>query len=385
MHAQSFLKAALWAVVAVVSQTAYGQYGQPPGPQGYSYPAGYGQAGDPMTPMPEVDASTMGEGMQSDMGGGMYDMGQCGPGACYQGWTHRYNVFGEFLYLRARNAEIAYAFRADDPDAGDPAVPIGRVGVVDPDFSSGFRVGAGVTLDETSSLQLSYTEFDESTPNTLIASGTDVIRPLVLQPLSPNALENFTDAAATQTLQFKLVDVDYRGLIAYSDIYKVNYLIGARYAKLDQDFEAGFNLGDIESVASTVNFDGGGLRFGLEAERYGNNNQLFVYGKTYASLIGGEFRANYLQSNPGDEDVAFTTFRAGRLVSIYDMEVGAGWANYCGNFRVSAGYTFSIWCNTLKNNEFINAVQTSNVVDLSDSCRGMLSFDGFVVRTEFLW
>lgn len=384
MQAKFLGYAALWAVAAILTQSAFGQ-GMMGGPSGFG-PQGFPDAqvaynaGDPM--------AAVGPG---PAGYGVAGCDTCNDDCC-TGWCHKLNFFGEFLYLRARNAEIAYANPIDGvitPPApgvaGLPGIPQGRVGMVDPDYSSGFRAGAGLTLDECSALQLTYTGWSNTTHDQVTANAGDVLLPLLLVPGADNAATTALDANATQNIQFKLIDADYRGLIAYNCDYKVNYLIGARYAKLDQHLTANYLTNGVSSVNSNVNFDGGGLRFGLEGERYGKNRQLFVYGKTYASLIGGKFRGNYLQSNQADPNLAFTNWKAGRLVSIYDIEVGAGWTNYCGNVRLSAGYMFSIWYNTVKNNEWINSVRTNNYTDPSDNFRGQMSFDGFVARAELLW
>lgn len=62
-----------------------------------------------------------------------------------------------------------------------------------------------------------------------------------------------------------------------------------------------------------------------------------------------------------------------------DLEIGLGWASSDGSWCATAGYMFSGWFNTVNSDEFIQAVQTNNSVDVSDS----LGFDGLVVRTEY--
>ena len=47
-------------------------------------------------------------------------------------------VFGEFLYLRPRNAEVAYAMPVDSLITG---TQIGPTAIVDPGYHPGFRVG----------------------------------------------------------------------------------------------------------------------------------------------------------------------------------------------------------------------------------------------------
>ncbi len=102
-------------------------------------------------------------------------------------------------------------------------------------------------------------------------------------------------------------------------------------------------------------------------------------------MIGGESRASYFGTNQADDVVVDTRWEAGRLVTMTDLELGFGWQNYCGNFRLSAGYMYSMWFNVVRTNEWIDAVQVNNFTDRSDNFKGMMTFDGLTARAEFLW
>jgi hypothetical protein len=141
----------------------------------------------------------------------------------------------------------------------------------------------------------------------------------------------------------------------------------------------------VNNVRAESEFDGAGLRLGLEGERYGNTTQFFVYGKGHASLVGGTFRTRYEYGNQSDPSIVDTTWKAGRLVTILDLEAGLGWRNHCDNLRFSIGYLFSSWYNVVKTNEWIHTVQQNNFVDPSDNYRGLMTFDGLTARVEFLW
>ena len=45
---------------------------------------------------------------------------------------------------------------------------------------------------------------------------------------------------------------------------------------------------------------------------------------------------------------------------------------------MSIGYSFSAWTNVVKTDEFINAVQTNNFLDLGET----MTYDGLVARLE---
>jgi hypothetical protein len=402
MQAKLLVFAATLAALFGWTSTASAQYGPGAGPYGYpsapygvaQYPGAMGMAA--YQPAPPPEANGMGSGGMgcgamgcSDAACG-YDGGSCCDDDCCPGWCHRVNVFGEFLYLRPRNAEIAYAVPVNGDLAPGSQVQIGPVATLDPDFEPAFRAGVGFTLSECSAVVASFTNFESRTLDAvqLAGGGPDnpVLWPLILSPFvfNPNLLT--LDAFATMDLNFELIDVDYKGLIAYNCDYRVNYVVGVRYATLDQLVAATYLAGvATNNVVSGVNFDGAGLKLGLEGEYYACNSQFYAYGKGYASLIGGEFRSSYFTNSDADPSIVDTSWSAGRLVGIYDLEVGVGWRNCADSVRLSVGYTYSIWTNVVKNNEWINAVQQNNFVDPSDNFNGLLTFDGLTARAELLW
>jgi major outer membrane protein len=421
MGTRTFMLAGMLAAVLGLGQAAWAQFatmgGQPgpypdmmaptgmypgqnfPGPSPYAppafAPAAYAGMGGP-APMGPMQASpAMGMGPMTGMAGGMPP----GPGyggsgygdycddGC--GWTNRYFAFGEFLYLRPRNAEVAYAAPINGALVTGPTSPqvqVGPVRVADPDYAPGFRLGGGVFLSPRSAVAVTYTQFDRDTFDAVSLPGNGaVFRSLVSSPNPLAVGANGLDTAATLQTQFQLLDVDYKGLITYSPDLQVAYVIGARYANLEQHFAAGFAPATgFQQVLAESEFDGGGLKLGLEGLKFQSTSQFFVYGKGYTSLIAGTFRARYQFDNAGT-NVTDTSFRAGRLVTMLDLEAGLGWQSYTGNLRLSMGYMFSAWYNTVKVNEFINAVQNNNFVDPSTNFNGLITFDGLTSRIELLW
>lgn len=403
MYAKSMILAAALAALAGVAGQAHAQYAPMAPYGGYGYPVmpppGMPAMSPAMLPgMPGVvpanfagmagpGGPTQGPGCADAACGGKGN--GCGCDDCCKGWCHRVNVFGEFLYMRPRNAEVAYAVPIDGnltADPADPAFPVGQVQVVDPDYQPGFRVGFGITCDECSQIAVTYSQLDaDANDDLVIPGGANVVaRSLVSPPILNTAIDTL-DAEAHLFVQFKTLDIDYKGLFAYNCDFKAAYVFGIRYAKLNQEFDALFEVNGFETVATDVEFEGAGLKFGLEGERYGRNQQWFVYGKGSVSLVGGESRATYLGSNQADDILVDTRWEAGRLVSITDLEVGLGWQNYCGNFRLSAGYAYSIWGNIVRTNEWIDAVQLNNYTDRTENFNSFMTFDGLTARAEILW
>jgi hypothetical protein len=258
--------------------------------------------------------------------------------------------------------------------------------VADPDYAPGFRAGFGAVLSPRSAFAVTYTQFDRDTFDATSLPGTgSVLQSLVSSPNAIVAGGNGLDTAATLQTQFQLLDVDFKGLFIYTPLTQVAYVVGARYANLEQHFAAGFApRTGFQQVLAESEFDGGGLKLGLEGLRFHTTSQFFLYGKGYTSLIAGTFRARY-QFNDAGTNVTDTSFKVGRLVTMIDLEAGVGWQNYTGNLRFSTGYMFSSWYNVLKVNEFINSVQQNNFVDPSTNYCGLMTFDGLTAKVELLW
>ena len=160
-----------------------------------------------------------------------------------------------------------------------------------------------------------------------------------------------------------------------------SYVLGVRYANLEQDFRSAFTRVGTEQIDTDLSFDGGGLRLGLEGERR-NCRGFMVYGRSSASFVAGEFSARYFQGNESDPEIVNTTWSNARVVTILDLEAGVGWQSRNGRLRVNAGYMFSTWLNSIRTEDWIEAIQTNTDEILQTSLDHNVCFDGFTVRAE---
>lgn len=306
---------------------------------------------------------------------------------CPPVWAHRSGIFGEIMLLRARGVEVAYAVPINGAIAPPPVVPIqvGPTAVADPDFSAGFRVGGAWAMDDCNTISLTYSRFQSSSNDQVSTTAPLVLRSQVFHPGTANAGSDFLDAFANSDVKFDLVDVDYRGVWLADDLWVVNYLVGVRYAGLKQDFMGVYSgTGTIDTLVSNMNFDGGGMRIGLDGMRFARNSGFLVYGKTSASFVAGELRGRYTQFSDVDPLIVDTSWKAGRVLSILEMELGVGWQSCDGRWRVTGGYMMASWSNTVPQNQWINAVQTNNFAGLSNTMNP-ITFDGFNTRLEYCW
>jgi len=302
-----------------------------------------------------------------------------GDGGCTPFWAHRTMVFGDLLFLQARDVDLVYAVPTDGVVPAT-SVPVGPVAVADPDYEAWFRGGFGVALSRCSSLGLAYTHYESTTNDAVAINAPNVIFPLVVDPATVNALAFGQAAAAQYDIDFQLLDLDVRRLLGGGSRHAVNYSVGARYGHMDQDFRAVFAAQPgFTAVDTRIGFDGGGPRFGIDGERLLGDSGFTIYGKTAASFLAGQYRATFLQTNAFTGVQAFTAWNDDRIVPILEYEVGLGWISPSGRVRLATGYTMSAWFNSLTTGTLIDAEQTFDFVDVHDT----ITFDGFVARIEF--
>lgn len=297
--------------------------------------------------------------------------------SCPKDWRHSTGFFFEGLFLRPRDVEVAFAVPADA--AGTiPAVQIGPTAVVDPDGELAFRAGFTLAGDESSSLVVAYTKFESSTFNS-VSTTTDTIRSLVAHPSSTSAGTVFLRGEAAYSVDFETIDLDYRGILLSGPQFALNYSIGARYGRLEEEFRSTLSNLITETVNTDVSFEGFGPRLGLDFEKHSRNSGLMMYGRAGASFLGGDMGATYFQGQSVDPVIVDTGWEGERIVTNLELELGGGWVMKGGHARITLGYVVSGWFNMVRPDEFIEAVQDNSFEDLGET----ITFDGVVARAEW--
>ena len=292
-------------------------------------------------------------------------------------WEHRSSVYAEYLYLSARNVDLTYATPVDGTTL--TAVRTGPLGIVNPNYNSGFRLGAAWACDSCSSVTANYTFFQSHISDSINRpGGTGFIRSEVTHPNTTNVAADSLSASADYDIDFQMIDLNYKAILKGSDYYSLNYLLGVRYSHLDQDFQALNSILGTTSVNTEINFDGVGPRFGLDGERLIGGGFL-VYGRGFANFLVGNFSADYTQRNVFAGVQGTTSFSDSRIVPVLETELGLGWQNCCGNFRVTGGYYLATWLNTVTTPSWIGSIKGNEFKDVSEA----LTFDGLQVRAEY--
>jgi hypothetical protein len=370
-------------------------YGPVGGGNVYSPMMGYGASGmgacggGSCGAGPRGFGSIMGLGGGGLMGGsGMLGRGQAGCacggrgacGACRKR-KFRVDVWGEFIYMRPRNAEVAYAVPVDGPvvpTLGN-GIQIGPTGVVEMDHRPGFRVGANIYGPKCNGLMWQWTHFESSSDDFTQSAAPDVVRSLVTHPLGNDAASDGLNANANLDIDYDLIDVAFRLPWKKNRCWCAEMIWGVRYGQLSQGFISDLDLNGTTTVETDIDFNGIGPRIGMLAQRRIGCRGFYAYTQGDASFLVGSFDADYQQRDSFAGVVVENSWESGRVVSQLDYELGIGMMSKKGRFRLRAGYIVSAWFNAVRTNEFINSVQVNDQDHLGDG----LTFDGFVVRTEF--
>jgi len=308
-------------------------------------------------------------------------------------WAHRGSVFGEFLYLHATDADVAHA-QQQNGIGGAGTVPFGRIGTVDPDYQPGVRAGFTKAFSNCSSLTASYTfyecrAFDILVPPVIPGPG-GAVGSLVHHPGA--AITASTGPVnSTFDIDFQLAEIEFRSLWKASSRYAINWSRGFRYGHLEQDFSqtgifGGGAAGPIDT-RTNVDFDGAGLKFGVDGEHRLGCRGFSIFGKVGVSPMSGTVQADYAMidtsgSGPGVPlTLANAVWKDDRFITLLDYEAGVSWTGPCRKWRISSGYTASHWFNAVTTAEFINAVQANSY----DTADGTISFSGLTARIERRW
>lgn len=302
----------------------------------------------------------------------------CDP--CPEFWEHRSGIWGEFLWLRARGADVAYATPVDGTLA--TSVPVGSQALAGFDYDPGFRIGAAWAIDSCSSFTLNYTWFKGSSEEDVaVPGGGSFLRADTVHPNTVNVAGDSLAARAFYNIDLQTADFNYKAIVTHNDCFVINYLVGVKYARLDQEFRGLYTILGDTSVDSNVLFDGTGPRFGLETERLLGCKGFLFYTRGNVNFLVGNAIADYTQTNVFAGTQAVTGLTESRIVTVPELELGAGWQNCCGNFRITAGYYLSAWFNMMTMPEYLSVVRTTP--NTFEPQQKTLTLDGLNVRAEY--
>jgi hypothetical protein len=293
-----------------------------------------------------------------------------------------FSLFGEFLYLKPTEVGVTHA-----QQQFLPGVPFGQIASTDFDYEPGVRIGGDLAVSPHSSIAASYTFFESDTSSSLgsptVNGVTGEVGSLVQAP-NIGILGADGGVTATSEFDFQLADLEYRTRLRQGDRYWINGGVGLRYGQLEQSFSqtGDFDVVGVIDTNSTVDFNGGGVKFALDGGRNIGSRGFSIYGRTSLSPLAGSYRSTYsMFSDNLDATLVQANWKEDRITTLLDYEVGVAWVGPRGRWRFSAGYTQAFWFNAVTTAEYIDAVQTNDYGGMSDT----IMLNGLTARVEHLW
>lgn len=257
---------------------------------------------------------------------------------------------------------------------------MGPVALVEQGFQPGFRIGFEWVWNDYSRWVGSYSSIDLSASDAVSVdpAGPLALQSLVLHPSTLAADDYWLTASAASGVKMQLGDLEYRRVFV-EDWYRWDFLVGARYAKLNQDFLAEFtNSTTTEVVDAKVDFEGGGIRFGTRGDWRSTNHGFFIYAQATTGFIAGRFNSRYSQSDSFLGTVANTSRKDDGIVNVTDVELGLGWHSQSRRWWFSGGYLFNTWSDFVNAGGVIRSAQATTFLPVHER----LTFDGFAARGE---
>jgi hypothetical protein len=320
-----------------------------------------------------------------------YDNGvKCGIDECAERRCRvpKVSIFGDYLYLQVSDADVTHA-QQQDGLGGAGTVPFGDIGSVGLDWEKhSYRVGGSIACGPCSDVVVTYTDFDVDARDQVVAptipGGGGAVGSLVHHP-GAALTASAGPLDAYYAVGFQSGDILCRTVWREGPRHMVRWMLGGQYSHLDQDFSQsgifGGGLGGAIDTSTVINFDGGGLKVGLDAERWIGHG-LSVYGRVTAAAMTGRFNGRYSMYNDSTQALlAQANWKDDRVVSQLEYEFGIGLTSIDCHWRANLGYMLSYWDNVVTTSDFINAVQADNYTNVGDS----ITFDGFVSRVEYRW
>ena len=326
---------------------------------------------------------------ESVRGGEVVARRTCGHGAsacsacgacqrCCQCKQHEKRVvgFADYLLLRPTGTDLPFAA----PTEGCGSPHLGPASVLSSEFESALRFGAGI-LDPSKGRQLTgtYTYFRSHTAETATAPAGLVLDPLLRHPdtVVCGPADEASGALAAVDIDMDVIDIDYAQVCAKGDSYHLAWLVGGRWARIDQETNVQYNALETSFISVPIDMRGAGPRAGLLGN-FDVGRGLHLYGRGIFSLLSTRQEAKFTQTNvfAGLE----TEFgqETDRIVPVIDLEFGVGYTCLNNHLTLRAGYLYSIWFNMITAPGYIEQVHSNDFDASSDT----LAFDGISIRLQ---
>ena len=105
---------------------------------------------------------------------------------------------------------------------------------------------------------------------------------------------------------------------------------------------------------------------------------MMAYGRGLASFLAGDWTGSYSQVNQFSGGIVANEYEDYRVTPVLELELGLGWVSKCGKVRLTAGYMTSAWYNAVSTRTYVDAVRSTNYVNVDET----ITFSGLTTGLE---
>lgn len=268
---------------------------------------------------------------------------------CYP--DNGFNVSADFLYWKAGQPDLAYAFVNTDPDVQD----IGFLSYIDFEWSPGFRVGLGWNTDYDGwNLNANWTWLRNKS-NASVGFVTETTSPIfgpfadlhgvhIPSFLTVTNIDNtttdvniaFGSAKASWKMLYNMFGIELSKPYSVSTKLDLTPLIGVQGGWISRRLDLTYDALPFENVQVQANNEtkywGVGPKFGMNTDWKLGNCGFELFGNFATALLYGESFDELLIGEGEDVDDGITSdSNRGRIVPTMQMVLGLGW-NKCFNY-----------------------------------------------------
>ena len=314
----------------------------------------------------------------------------------------RYFFTADYLYVRSNFSEaVAYLDQTDDTVQG---VGTDVFHELDFQYESSYRFGGGYrTCSCNEEVRFMFTRLS-SFASDVAPQGSFIAYEVSAPPGGQTFIRAGVDAKSYDLEFAKTIQLGGPSGCASGDPCACGDPCGSTYCPAwDVTWTGGFRFADVDwhrtytavnvddvvttQAVSVMDFQGGGLKIGLEGRRYFfPNGCLSAYLKGDISLLLGdvELSATRITDDPTtstDTDTLNTqSFRTRQIIPVTELEAGLTGHITC-NSSITTGYLFSAWHDLGFRDEF----NFPTLMETRYDDANLLGFDGFFARLEIAY
>lgn len=275
-------------------------------------------------------------------------------------------LFGDYLYWVAKEDGLYFAQTGfQNPPPGGDVTFKGKLKKIQPTWSSGARMGAGLSFPKNGyEIALDWTWFATNI-HTSSNPSSDLLLPLWSEP-DFNPFAGALKAKALWNLNLNVFDLTWGRSSWFGEHLSIKPFFGLRATWLEQNLKTHYiydtSPTTFEHLRARSNFCGGGMRAGIDARFYFPFD-FNIYGKASGSLLYGKSNA-HLNTTEDTLTIARTKDHFTKGISSAELGLGLSWDHHIAKERLHIefhiGWESNLWFGINQMNHFLNQLHTGS-------------------------